>query len=115
MNYQKNLFLINFLSGATFIILQGPNISVSEFNFQYGRELKVSNWFSIEGYAGIGNFTLTSSSYYYPKNISVASFPIRIKLICYTGKHFALVSNSNYTMNSYINNFSSNLTFEYHF
>ena len=64
VSYDKNLFLLNYLSGSTFNILGPPGVNVKEFNFQIGRELKASSWFSVEGYVGLGNFTQDGKSYY---------------------------------------------------
>ena len=114
ISYNKNLFLFNYLSGSTFNLFGPPGVNVSEFSFQVGRELKASSWFSVEGYAGLGNFSQESKQNYL-KQISVLSVPLRLKLICYTSKHFALISNSNIALNSFSNNFSSNLTFQHNF
>ena len=111
----KNLFLVNYLAGSAVVIF-GPSISVNELNLQYGREFKASNWFSVECYAGVGYFQQEKSGRYTSETLySGASVPLRFKMIFYTGKHFALVSNSNMSINSFGTNYSSNLTFQHHF
>ena len=112
----KNLFLVNYLSGSTFTILGLAGIKITEFNLQIGREHKVTNWFSIQGFAGLGYINQEMQSYSSKAEpFTSATVPIRLKLVCYTGKHFALMSNSNYSINATSNNFSSNLTFQHIF
>ena len=112
----KNLFLVNYLSGSTFTILGPAGIEITELNLQIGREHKVTNWFSIQGFAGLGYINQELQSYSSKAvPFTSASVPLRLKLVCYTGKHFALVSNSNYNINATSSVFSSNLTFQHIF
>lgn len=114
--FNKNLFLINYFSGTTFTILGPAGVDVTEFNLQIGKEHKLSNWFSIQGFVGLGYINQELQNY---KSSAIpftsVTLPLRLKLLCYTGKHFALVSNSNYSINSTSGNFSSNLTFQHIF
>ena len=121
IEYDKNLLSLNYLDGSEIsidIFYSSPKNHVNELNLQYGRELKVTNWFSVESFAGIGNYRLNTRLSFFPlPKTSVISIPIRVKLLFYTGKgkHFAISSNNNYSINKLNSNFSSNLTFQYNF
>ena len=121
IEYNKNLLSLNYLDGEELnlgIFGSSPGFHINELNLQFGRELKINNWFSIEGYAGVGNYKLNIRSSFYPlPSASLTSVPIRLKFLFYTGKgkHFVISSNNNYSINKLNSNFSSNLTFQFNF
>ena len=121
VEYNKNLLSLNYLDGKQLtlgVLGSTPVYHINEFNLQFGRELKIVSWFSIEGFAGVGNYNLDIKSSFYPlPSASAVSIPVRIKLLFYTGKqkHFAMSSNNNYSINKLNSSFSSNLTFQYNF
>ena len=121
VEFNKNLLSLNYLDGEELnlgILGSSPGFHINELNLQFGRELKINNWFSIEGYAGVGNYKLNIRSSFYPlPSASLTSVPIRLKFLFYTGKgkHFAISSNNNYSINKLNPNFSSNLIFQFNF
>ena len=114
LSLNKNLISASYLAGTSIKILDGPNYNFEEYSILYGREWKVVDWFRFEGFAGIGHFNQNS------KNIDIGdastiSFPLRVNTKFYFSKNFGMGFNSNYSINSVNNNFSTNLIFHYKF
>jgi hypothetical protein len=73
----KNLVNLCFLTGSEIGVVGGSTYNFNEFSVAYGRELQFKKWFSLEGFAGIGNYNQCS------KNSTVisgntVSFPLKL-------------------------------------
>lgn len=121
ISYNRNLLIMyvaggfggNDRRGNIFALGTDAVSSYKEIDLLYGREFKITDWFSIEGQFGIGTFTQDISII--EENRSSVCFPIRLKLLLYATKKFALGLNSNYNINT-INNINSNdLIFHFKF
>lgn len=110
----KHLISSSYLSGTEIGILGNSTYNFDEISLLYGRELKVANWLSFDGFAGLGFYNQNSKNSYVADDKSV-SFPIRINTKFYFNKKFGMGLNSNYSINSVNNNFSTNLIFHYKF
>lgn len=114
VSLNKNLISASYLGGTSIKILDGPSYNFKEYSLSYGREWKVANFFRLEGYAGLGHFTQNSKD----PNVGIdktASFPLKVNAKFYFTKKFGMGLNSNYSINSVNNNFSTNLIFHYRF
>jgi hypothetical protein len=114
VSLDRNLISVAYLGGTSLKILDGPNYNFKEYSLSYGREWKVANWFSFEGFAGFGHFTQTSKD----SNIGTdktVSFPLKVNAKFYFTKKFGMGLNTNYSINSVNNNLSTNLIFHYKF
>ena len=110
----KHLISSSYLTGAEIGILGSSTYNFDEVSLLYGRELKVANWLSFEGFAGLGFYNQNSKESYVVDCKSV-SYPIRINTKFYFNKKFGMGFNTNYSINSVNNNFSTNLIFHYRF
>jgi hypothetical protein len=115
----KNLISVSYLTGAEIGIIGGSNYQFHEYSLLYGRELKVANWLRFEGFAGLGYYH-QQTDYLNPDYENVpegksVSFPLRINTKFYFSKKFGMGFNTNYSINSVNNNFSTNLIFHYRF
>jgi hypothetical protein len=61
LNNNSNLYSFSVIAGTELKILGGPTARFVEYNLQYGRQLKLANWLSFEGFAGIGYYIQDSS------------------------------------------------------
>lgn len=110
----KNLLSVAYLGGDEIGVVGSSNYSFSEISLSYGREFKVNNWFSLEGFAGLGFYNQTSGVADVADDNSI-SFPFKINSKFYFNKRFGMGINAHYSLNSVNNNFSSNLIFHYKF
>ncbi len=116
----KNLISASYLGGSEIAILNESEYKFDELSLLYGREWKAYDWLRFEGFAGIGYYKQQSdhndvnSGYEVPTDKSI-SFPLRINSKFYFTKKFGMGLNSNYSINSVNNNFSTNLIFHYRF
>lgn len=114
ISLNKNLISVSYLGGTSIKILDGPNYNFEEYSLLYGREWKALDWLRFEGFAGLGHFNQSSKD----PNIgddSIISFPLRVNTKFYFTKKFGMGFNTNYSINSINNNFSTNLIFHYRF
>ena len=114
ISLNKNLISVSYLGGSSTRLLEGPAYTFKEFCLLYGREWKALNWLRFEGFAGLGNFNQNSKD----PNIgddSTFSFPLRVNTKFYFTKKFGMGFNTNYSINSINNTFSTNLIFHYRF
>ena len=114
ISLNKNLISASYLRGTSIKILEGPNYSFEEYSLLYGREWKAINWLRFEGFAGLGYFNQNSKD---PNigNDNTISFPLKVNTKFYFNKKFGMGFNTNYSINSVNNNFSTNLIFHYKF
>jgi hypothetical protein len=110
----KNLISPSYLVGSDIGILGESSHRFSEPALLYGREWKVVEWFRFEGFAGVGYYNQTSDIPEIPTDKSI-SFPLRLNTKFYFTKKFGMGLNTNYSINSVNNNFSTNLIFHYRF
>lgn len=107
-SFDKNLFAASYLTGKEIGIVGNANYGFNEISALYGRELKLSNWFAFELFAGLGFYNQNSvDRYIIPGN--VLSFPLKINTKFNFNKRFGMGLNSNYSINELNNNFSTNL------
>jgi hypothetical protein len=114
VSLDRNLISVAYVGGTSIKILDGPNYNFEEYGLSYGREWKVANWFRLEGFAGVGHFTLKSKD----SNIGAdktVSFPLKVNAKFYFTKKFGMGLNTNYSINSVNNNFSTHLIFHLRF
>lgn len=114
ISLNKNLISISYLGGTSIKILAGPNYNFEEYSLLYGREWKALDWLRFEGFAGIGHFNQSSKDSNIGEDNTV-SFPLRVNTKFYFTKKFGMGFNTNYSINSINNNFSTNLIFHYRF
>ncbi|WP_445721697.1 hypothetical protein [Flavobacterium sp.] len=107
----KNLISTSFLTGAEIGIVGNSTYNFNEFRIQYGRELKVKKWLRFELFTGIGHYKVSSLNI---ENNTI-SFPLKFNTKFYFNEKFGLGINTNYSINSISNNFSTNLIFQYKF
>ena len=110
----KNLLSVAYLGGDEIGVVGSSNYSFNEVSLSYGREFKVNNWFSLEGFTGLGYYN-QKSDFGDISNDNSISFPLKINSKFYFNKNFGMGINTNYSINSVNNNFSSNLIFHYKF
>lgn len=110
----KNLLSVAYLGGDEIGVVGSSNYSFNEITLYFGREFKVNNWLSLEGFAGLGYYNQTSDVADVADDNSI-SFPLKINSKFYFNKSFGMGINANYSINSVNNNFSSNLIFHYKF
>ena len=79
MGYNKNLFIMNYLSGTTVVVLQGLKINIGELNFQLGQEFMLNNAFSIQGYFGFVRYNQKNGCTNF--NTSYSRLSIGLKLV----------------------------------
>lgn len=116
-NYNKNLFSFNINAGGELRLFDASE-NYTALNITYGRALELSNWFTIEGHLGLGYFNYSlkdSSTDFMTISRSTIGIPLRVKLLFYTGRHFAIGLNPNVNFNSLVNTYSGNLIFQYKF
>ena len=114
ISLNKNLISGFYLAGTSIKILDGYNYGFKEVSLLYGREWKATNWLRFEGFAGLGYFNQNTKD----PNIgddSTISFPLRVNTKFYFTKKFGMGFNTNYSINSINNNFSTNLIFHFRF
>lgn len=113
----KNLVVISYLSGSAISLLD-VKYKFKEPSLLYGREWKPEKWFAMQGFGGVGIYTVKiseESTGFNTVNENTISFPLRANAIFSLGNNFGLGLNTNYSINSLDNNFSSNLLFTYIF
>lgn len=114
----KSLFSLYFNAGNDLTIFNGTDESYYEINFTYGREFELKKWLKLEGHFGLGHFKYglkDKSTNFEKTTTSTIGFPIRLKVLFYTGEHFAIGLNPNTNLNSLSNTISGNLIFQYKF
>lgn len=115
----KNLISLSYLAGSDIGVLDNAEYKFDEVSLLYGREWKALEWLRFEGFAGIGRYHQQVDYYDYDPNFvypgNVISIPLRINTKFYFSKKFGMGFNSNYSINSVNNNFSTNLLFHYRF
>lgn len=115
----KNLIAVSYLAGSDIGILGNSEYKFDEISLSYGREWKAANWLHFEGFAGIGRYHQQSD--YFDEDIqnvpseSSVSFPLKVNTKFYFTKKFGMGFNTNYSINSVNNVFSTNLIFHYRF
>lgn len=113
----KNLISVSYLAGTDDSIIGGATYSFNEPSLLYGREWKPTDWFALEGFAGVGYYLQkaeTDEDNSMEKE-STISFPLRLNTKFYFTRKFGMGINSNYSINSANNNLSVNLIFHYRF
>ena len=108
----KNLISTSYITGSEVGLLGGSTFSFNDLSLSYGRALKVTNWFYLEGYLGLGRYTQERSRYLVNYG-STVSFPIKINTKFYFNKKFGMGLNTSYITNKINNNLSVNLIFHY--
>lgn len=113
--YKKNLFSLSFSTGAEFNLFDASR-DYKEFDLLYGREFKLADFFVIEAYTGIGIFNESYKDYssdFKKMSESTIALPIKIKMLFYVSKNFALGLNPNLTLNKIDNIYSGNLVLQW--
>ncbi len=110
----KNLVNLCYLTGAEIGVVGSSSYNFSEISIAYGRELKPVNWFSLEGFAGIGSYIQNSNSSSFKEGKAIA-FPIKLNLKFFFTKKVGAGLNNSYSINQLNNNFSTNLIVHYNF
>ncbi|WP_130734566.1 hypothetical protein [Flavobacterium sp. J27] len=113
-SYRKNLFSTSLLTGAEIGIVGSTNYTFNEVSLQYGREIKLKEWIKFELFAGLGYYDQTSDARDVQDGTTI-SYPLKLNTKFYFNNHFGMGINTNYSINSVNNNFSSNLIFHYRF
>lgn len=111
----KNLISASYVNGAEIGLIDTSSYQFYEFSMLYGREWEATKWLRFEGFAGIGYYNQDVDDVAdegIPDDKSV-SFPLRINSKFYFSKIFGMGLNTNYSINSVNNNFSTNLIFHY--
>ena len=111
---KNNLYAFTIIAGGELNILGGPTASFEEYNLQYGRQLKLANWITFEGFTGIGYYNQNSSK----SNVidhSCLSIPLKINTKINFSKRFGIGFMNNYSINKINNNFTTHLLFHYNF
>jgi hypothetical protein len=114
VSLDKNLISASYLCGSSIKLLDGPNYGFEEFTLLYGREWKAANWLRFEGFAGFGHFNQNSKDPDIDDD-SAISFPLRVNTKFYFTRKFGMGFNTNYSINSVNNCFSTNIIFHYRF
>jgi hypothetical protein len=78
----KNLVNLCFLTGSEIGVVGGSTYNFNEFSVAYGRELQLKKWFSLEGFAGIGNYNQSSKNSTIISGNTV-SFPLKLNIKFY--------------------------------
>ena len=113
----KNLFSL-YLNAGSELNLFDAEENYTEINVTYGREIELNSWIGLEGHLGLGYFNYSvknGSTNFNTIKESTIGFPVRVKLIFYTGKHFGIGINPNMNLNSLVNTYSGNIIFQYKF
>ena len=110
--YKKNLFSTSLSSGTNVQLLFGTKSCYNELAFQYGRSLDVTKIFSIECFAGIGQFSQTSNSYEIQSGSSFST-PLKLNLSFKIIDELSFAVCNTYSINNINNLFSSNITVKY--
>lgn len=110
----KNLVNLCFLTGSEIGVVGSSTYNFNEFSVAYGRELQLKKWFSLEGFAGIGNYNQSS------KNSTIISgntlsFPLKLNFKFFFNKKMGMGLENTYSINSLNNNLSTNLIIHYNF
>jgi hypothetical protein len=111
---RKNLISTSVLTGSEIGVVGNSTYNFNEFRIQYGRELKVKKWLKFELFTGIGYYKQKSENSVITDG-NTMSFPLKFNTKFYFNEKFGLGINTNYSINSINNNFSSNLIFHYKF
>lgn len=109
MNSHKNLFSISYLHGAEMAILGPSYFNNSEYNLMYGREVPIANWFSTEGFVGIGLYNQKDLIDNNEFNQTKIAIPIKINLLFFPNGQFSIGLNGNYNFNALNNKMSTHL------
>lgn len=113
----KNLFSL-YLNAGSELNLFDAEENYTEVNVTYGREIALNSWIGLEGHLGLGYFNYSiknGSTNFNTVKESTIGFPLRVKLIFYTGRHFGIGVNPNMNLNSLVNTYSGNIIFQYKF
>jgi hypothetical protein len=112
--FGNNLISTSYLTGAEIGIVGNSNYNFDELRLQYGKEISVKKWIKFEIFAGLGYY-IQNSEIADIKDGNAISFPLKLNTKFYFNKNFGMGLNSNYSINSINNNFSTNLIFHYKF
>ena len=110
--YNSNLFTLSNNVGFGFGKNEKSNTDLEgfyEFDFLYGREFELSDRFRLETHAGLGFISQNNSTDSDEKQ-SLA-FPIKLKILYYFGKRFAIGLNPNVSFNKVNAIYSLNFVF----
>ena len=113
----KNLISVSYLTGAE-ISLFDEKFEFKEPALMYGRDWKPKKWFALEGFAGIGNYSVryrNGDTGFEDVTDNAISFPLRLNTKFYFNEHFGMGVNTNYSINSLANTLSTNILFHYRF
>lgn len=110
----KNLVNLCFLTGSEIGVVGGSTYNFNEFSVAYGRELQLKKWFSLEGFAGIGNYNQSSKNSTIISGNTV-SFPLKLNFKFFFNKKMGMGLENTYSINSLNNNLSTNLIIHYNF
>jgi len=115
--YDKNLFSFAYSTGAEFELFDASR-NYTEIAALYGREINLSRIIKIESYIGLAYFNVNyknDDTNFNSKSESAIGIPLKVKLLFYVSKNFALGLNPNITFNSIENIYSANFILQYKF
>lgn len=112
--YGNNLISTSYLTGAEIGIITASAYNFNELRLQYGKEISVKKWIKFEIFAGLGYYT-QKSEVSFIKDGNAVSFPLKFNTKFYFDKNSGMGFNTNYSLNSINNTFSTNLIFHYKF
>jgi hypothetical protein len=122
----NNIFKISYILGNDLAIYGSSDFKVNEFNLMYGRESKVKNWLSLQGFAGIGYIhlidkteynigTSTENGIFKNETYNKVAFPLSLNINFLPDNRIGFGISTNYNINSSANNFSQQIYLTYNF
>ena len=98
LEINKNLVNLSYLTGAEIGIIDSSTYNFNELSIAYGKELQLANWFSFEGFVGIGNYR-QNSNYNNLYSGNSISFPVKLNTKFFFNNKIGIELNNTYSIN----------------